>query len=785
MSGPGPSAMFPVGLDNAFNTFVASAPPTDFAPAAPHASSSSAAYPPAPAPTAGPSVSTPHSSRELPTPRRAKTGCITCRLRKKRCDETKPVCATCSRLGIECMGYGVKRPKWLREKDNAQKAKAHIKQTVLSKRTARAKTDDGSPDNDGSTGSCGSIDGGNGQGSGLPESGGGSGSGDLLMDEDSLWDFGVGAAAATASGSEWGMPEVSTEGFQKLTGFQTGDPFSTGVPPAPSYVAGTVAGPTNYPGSPPSASLISNAFANTAESEGELDDLWTSLFGQTYPASWGSIPSQPLPVVTTPPGQSPAYFAALNSPSIPISLSPPMPSPTSDLNYLHHYLKVVLPLQYRVMGISILMADFVAPLAISRPEVLASVSSLAALHLVSQRTKNRNRLHSPGPSTNQSIITTASGSFRVGSASISEIGDDEALVATTAHQRSIERLQFLSPQDLTTEEVILSVLFAISYHLFSGGTSKHIREMLSISQRCLSAALASSPELQEQGATRAAPTPNSPWARYRHLIEHMIWTDIIASVSQNKASRLLPSYRRILTHLPAEQGNPPPLLLMDKVMGCDSTTLLALAEIVALSEWRERAEKQGCLSFRELMRRAQSIEQLLDERAWRESHLDRPNTVPHLERPRPIPESVVGQAPSDDLRRAMSDVFFGSAKVLLATVINGPYPRVPDVAEAVQDTLEALHRLDIEHPHSEIHRALVLPITIAGCHCETPSQQNFFRHCFERLGTEAQAFGNTGPALELMEEMWRRRAAAGETDVRVEMRETMTALGWEAGILLI
>lgn len=57
---------------------------------------------------------------------RGKTGCITCRLRKKRCDEAKPICATCSRLGIECMGYGVKRPKWLREKDNAQKAKEYM-----------------------------------------------------------------------------------------------------------------------------------------------------------------------------------------------------------------------------------------------------------------------------------------------------------------------------------------------------------------------------------------------------------------------------------------------------------------------------------------------------------------------------------------------------------------------------------------------------------------------------------------------------------------------------------
>ena len=164
----------------------------------------------------------------------------------------------------------------------------------------------------------------------------------------------------------------------------------------------------------------------------------------------------------------------------------------------------------------------------------------------------------------------------------------------------------------------------------------------------------------------------------------MLWTDVIASVSQNKASRLLPTYRRILIHFPADTPETAEsMILMDKVMGCDSTTvspslvlsdrlrklmqdgqLLAYAEVVALSEWRERVERMGCLSLKELLRRGAAIEKLLDERAWREAHLERPSSPP-LNR----------EGPSDDLRRVMSDVFYGAAKVLLASVINGPFPR--------------------------------------------------------------------------------------------------------------
>ena len=41
---------------------------------------------------------------------RTKTGCHTCRQRKKKCDEAKPTCNNCSRGGFDCGGYGPKPP---------------------------------------------------------------------------------------------------------------------------------------------------------------------------------------------------------------------------------------------------------------------------------------------------------------------------------------------------------------------------------------------------------------------------------------------------------------------------------------------------------------------------------------------------------------------------------------------------------------------------------------------------------------------------------------------------
>ncbi|KAF8606510.1 hypothetical protein BDV93DRAFT_553680 [Ceratobasidium sp. AG-I] len=48
---------------------------------------------------------------------RSKDGCLTCRIRRKKCDGSRDHadgCETCARLHIECLGYSTKRPEWLK-----------------------------------------------------------------------------------------------------------------------------------------------------------------------------------------------------------------------------------------------------------------------------------------------------------------------------------------------------------------------------------------------------------------------------------------------------------------------------------------------------------------------------------------------------------------------------------------------------------------------------------------------------------------------------------------------
>ncbi|KAI0326960.1 hypothetical protein GY45DRAFT_1309636 [Cubamyces sp. BRFM 1775] len=81
-----------------------------------------------------------HSSRGTPTrymdAARAnaagKGGCWTCRVRRKKCDEEREgnSCKTCLRLHIDCLGWGPKRPDWMRDKEKVAAYKADIKEKL-------------------------------------------------------------------------------------------------------------------------------------------------------------------------------------------------------------------------------------------------------------------------------------------------------------------------------------------------------------------------------------------------------------------------------------------------------------------------------------------------------------------------------------------------------------------------------------------------------------------------------------------------------------------------------
>jgi hypothetical protein len=103
---------------------------------------------------------------------RAKSGCYTCRIRRKKCDEDikDGQCSTCVRLNLQCLGFGAKRPEWLREQNNVVNLRERIKTFLGSKGLIRGQAAPGSrggnavsmlqlvPEDDSSSSSASSTD---------------------------------------------------------------------------------------------------------------------------------------------------------------------------------------------------------------------------------------------------------------------------------------------------------------------------------------------------------------------------------------------------------------------------------------------------------------------------------------------------------------------------------------------------------------------------------------------------------------------------------------------------
>ncbi|KAK9237161.1 hypothetical protein V1525DRAFT_174127 [Lipomyces kononenkoae] len=79
---------------------------------------------------------------------RSRTGCWTCRLRRKKCSEEKPACAPCQRLNLSCDGYG-DRPDFMKSADAMARKRDEIRRCIRAFKTNHGPLSAPADDSDG------------------------------------------------------------------------------------------------------------------------------------------------------------------------------------------------------------------------------------------------------------------------------------------------------------------------------------------------------------------------------------------------------------------------------------------------------------------------------------------------------------------------------------------------------------------------------------------------------------------------------------------------------------
>ncbi|PFH52943.1 hypothetical protein AMATHDRAFT_55813 [Amanita thiersii Skay4041] len=201
---------------------------------------------------------------------------------------------------------------------------------------------------------------------------------------------------------------------------------------------------------------------------------------------------------------------------------------------------------------------------------------------------------------------------------------------------------------------------------------------------------------------------------------------------------------------------------MEAFAGLTNEILLGIAEINALSHWKLLEKNKGSLSYRELVRRGDSIEQLLRENF--EPSISRDQVQEHTK----VIESVIGAG--EEAKRLVIDIFREGALLYLHTVVNGFNPGVPEIMSSVDTILRLFYSLQ----PSELDRLLVFPTCLAACMTDDSTHREYLKN---RLQARSSVIGNLVQIGTVMELVWRRRDAnGGAIDLRDAIKETGLAL---------
>ncbi|GBE87848.1 hypothetical protein SCP_1200730 [Sparassis crispa] len=658
---------------------------------------------------------------------RAKSGCYTCRIRRKKCDEqpnTEGACQTCVRLRLQCLGFGAKRPDWMRENNSVTELREKIKTFLASQ---------------------GMIKGHSGSGPRASEQ-----EPQMLVLVDNL-------RASPSSPPTPTLSASSSDGHRPHNGLATsfvrdGSHYPP-MQPEPPYSA------SSWQPHIPDMGHHDPSMARSTTMLPNLSDMYPTPSTSMLPSSTSLVPlsssssswlpaggsssaqhaqQQTVSTYLSPASSSTPFSAYYNftyddedlndttsptGPVIPPTLNGyalPIAAEHSDM--IQYYLQNVLPIQYLLADSSI--SAFMLRLLQESSSARDAACALSSLHL--QCVRFPSRAHSSD---------------------------------VTAIFRRIEST--LSSKSRYNEGDAMAGLHIVSTFLFTGGRGAWM-PYLDIASQFVDSVLTNPRFYGPEEVLRRCSEST------RFIIKTTMWFDVLASVTTQQVPRFLATYRQLFGRSGAYIDDPlasAPEISMLPVMGCENHIVLAIAEISSLAHWKESHRARGCLSVPRLVERGVDIEnRYLSASAGAYAP--------------PDPSSLAADPDVAARRQLTNDIFRASARVYLHTVLSGDFPSCPEIIAGVAETIECLRRVPTHLPAVSrgVVRSVVFGICICGCLTDDPRHRAFLLKMLE--SQQGESVGNVSEVRKLMEDVWARRERnqGGPVNWRDVMRESQRDL---------
>jgi hypothetical protein len=219
------------------------------------------------------------------------------------------------------------------------------------------------------------------------------------------------------------------------------------------------------------------------------------------------------------------------------------------------------------------------------------------------------------------------------------------------------------------------------------------------------------------------------------LLGSFISLDIMACASTRSQPSLQLDHKHILETFGIDLGS---------LFGCESQVMALIFEVVLLDNWKKEAEKTRKLSMVDLVKRAATIEDRLQQKV---------RDIESTQSPGSNTLESSGSTPST-CPIAITYIFALSALTYLHVVVSGASPELPEIAESVSKTVVAFQCLT----DPRLLQNLVWPFCVTGCLAQE-GQQGLFRDLVSNAKINLSTIGTCLQAFQIIEECWEMRKA--------------------------
>ncbi|KAK0741601.1 fungal-specific transcription factor domain-containing protein [Apiosordaria backusii] len=685
---------------------------------------------------------------EMTSRTRSSEGCWTCRLRRKKCDETRPVCEGCSTLGIDCL-YSEQKPEWMdggeRQREKGEWVKQEVKRVAAQRRERRYMRDLES-----GLGGIGldmrtDIRGGGGEINVITTA-----SRRELADIGTVWDNGEGIPPDRSVSADTGM---------EMDGTPTGSAATTGSTTGTGCTTTAMATPccSSSASSPPDIPNDQQTAVNTPPlpaSDGLDDDDLTGL-----PAPERDAHRTMFYLDYVFPFLFPFYRPTL-------------------LDFGRGWLLVLLQRNQALFHVAQTMAGYFYGIILSSDDNKDDVPELCKSHnLAAIQRQQELGLRWLRREIQNVVEKGVRGHLKEASevvACIVQLLTSEVAVGNSGNWRV-----HLEAAGGLWEEM----------WRFHGMGKVGVAEGEEIEVPCFMMLLL------QLGSNPLTWTPRGqPWganqATLRFFSVQLLFLDVLASTALEQPPRLQKwhghlletldekAMREMMPALVREKEMEVPHLKLVEFIGLENWVVVAIGEIAALDAYKKEMKRTSALSVTQLVARAAVIENRI--RAGLGS-LGEPEVKHGCSSTGCVPAdhpllhfTTQGMLSPQTMHSTAlhARIWAQAALTYLQVVVSGWQPASQEIRHSVTETMNLmLYCL----PAPDCLRALVWPFTVTGC-LAAPEQEQIFRDMAGAMGP-LRAFGTIKEGLTIMEHVWANRAQIEQNADQWDLVACLRCLG--------